>query len=176
MKRLFVAIDLPAAVKLQLQRLLPQREAGLRPVLPEQLHITLHFLGDAEPQPIAEALAAIHTEPFQLSLQGGGHFRTHGNSVYWLGVCATPRLRQLHAAIGEALTACGYQPERRRFTPHVTLLRAKRSVPKRKLQEFLRQLQLQSAIDFKVSEFCLFSSQLTEQGPRYTIERRFPSL
>lgn len=173
MKRLFIAIDLPNDVKQKLQNLLPELRPGLRPVLAEQMHITLHFLGDADPQAVTAALASVHFAPFTLHLTGAGRFNTHGKTVCWLGVDCCNDLTSLHAAVGRALSACGYQAEERRYKPHVSLLRAKKTVSNKTISEYLERLKQQTEIAFQVTEFCLYSSQLTPQGPCYTIEQRF---
>ena len=57
-QRLFIAIGLPEELRRRLGRLLPQPPAGVKPVRPEQLHLTLHFLGDVDEGAAAELAAA----------------------------------------------------------------------------------------------------------------------
>lgn len=173
MKRLFIAIALPRQVKQQLSALLPEAMPGLRPVMPQQMHITLHFLGDAEPEPVVKALRAVRFRPFTLSLAGAGRFNTHGKTVCWIGVSPSEELSFLHGVTGRALAACGYQAEKRSYKPHISLLRAKKTVANKTIRQFLEQLEQLAIIEFRVSEFCLYSSQLTRHGPCYTIEERF---
>jgi 2'-5' RNA ligase len=130
-KRLFVALPLPPGVRDLLgswirsgQRLLPFR----RWTHPEDLHITLYFLGDTGPEQMAPLLsrlgkiAAAHS-PFRLSLNACGSFgRPAFPSILWAGVGGeTERLRRLQADMRTSLVALGFADEVRPYRPHITL-------------------------------------------------------
>lgn len=131
--RLFIAIPLPQEEKKRLlpwmdeaQRLLPFK----RWVHPEDLHITLQFLGEASaallPQ-IKERLAGIggETSPFSLTLTGTGTFgRRDFPRVLWAGLGGDLKsLTLLHDQIIPAMKELRFHPEERPYSPHLTLAR-----------------------------------------------------
>ena len=176
MPRLFVALDLPAAVKQDLQRL----SAGLRGArwaTPEQYHLTLCFIGDvdgATTDEIAAALADITHPKFELALDGIGHFG-RGNKAHtlWAAIRNEPRLVALHDRIETRLKTIGLALERRNYAPHVTIARLKR-VTSVRLAEYLQSNGAFSAGPFEVDAFHLFSSFLSHTRAIYTIEASYP--
>ena len=124
-KRLFVALDLPEAHRLELVRLgthLP----GVRWHAPEKLHLTLAFLGDAVAPEVQrllrETLPRVNVPPFYLPLAGAGSFGGTRPRALWVGVGGGhPHLLALHRAVNEAVLAAGGQPEMKPFVPHVTV-------------------------------------------------------
>ena len=125
-KRLFVAIDPPAEIREQLVGLccgLPDA----RWVAPEQLHLTLCFIGavtGAVFLDIREALTEIQAAPFALRLQGVGFFPPRGQPrVVWAGIAPSEPLTVLQRKIATRLPALGVELENRKFAPHLTLAR-----------------------------------------------------
>lgn len=125
----FVAIDLSASARLEVQTLIdavrPRFEAKWLP--PEKLHVTVQFLGNPEAAriagllPLVDALAARH-RPFELGLRGAGTFITaRAPSVLWLGIDGA--LEALQALHTDAATSLGAL-EVRDYRPHLTLARA----------------------------------------------------
>ncbi len=102
-----------------------------RAVTPELLHLTLAFLGsvDASAQAcIEKAVAGLHFEPFDLSLSRFGFWPRP--QVIWAGPEVTPPpLQDLHTQISQVIQPCGYRPETRPFSPHVTLMRKAHYAP-----------------------------------------------
>src|SRR5688572_23658322 len=123
--RLFIGIDLPAACKESLAQADPHLP-GLRWLRPEQMHLTLSFLGDV-PQSqwddLQANLRAVHVPPFILPLQGAGSFNARGRpSVVWVGVgTGHPHLFALHRHIQDAVLKAGLEPDLKPFHPHVTV-------------------------------------------------------
>lgn len=172
MPRLFVAIDLPERTKDQVLALrrddLPPgrwaRRAGL--------HLTLHFIGDvpeAVARAYARALRQVETPAFDLLISGVGQFPIDQRPrVIWAGVQNTPPLRELYEAVGAALESEGFIRERRRFHPHITLMRFKKP-----LRRGLASRWLQAHMDFqaepaRIKQFTLFESELNPSGAVYT--------
>jgi len=93
---------------------------------PDNLHLTLVFLGecDAE-QTIAakDALAATTFAPFELSIDRIGRFKRNGGDIWWAGIRADKPLLNLQQTLTTALAATGFQLERRNYSPHITLAR-----------------------------------------------------
>jgi len=170
--RLFVALDLPWDLKERLAQLrvsLP----GARFIPPENYHLTLRFIGEADPiqaEEIDHTLAAIRAPAFDLHLSGLGIFSRNGRpAALWVGVDRNPALDHLQAKIETALRRAGFEPERRRFAPHITLARLD-NVPEAKLAGFLQAHNLFRAPPTRMEHFTLFSSILGREGSTYTPE------
>ncbi len=178
--RLFVALDLPEAVRRSLADVIEQLKPkcrGARWVRPESMHLTLKFIGhaiaDGDAQKLGElraALSAIHSnEPIELHFRGIGFFPNERRPrVVWCGIQAAPNLAEIAVKIDRALGALGIPREKRDFVPHLTLARID---PPRRVDALARAAaQLQSA-DFgsaRESEFFLFESKLKPSGAEYT--------
>lgn len=174
--RLFVALGLPDAVSTQLTGLVGGIP-GARWVPPENLHLTLRFIGEVEPwraEEVDEALAGIRARPFDLTLGGLGLFEKAGRiNALWVGVERSEALLRLQAKVETALQRVGLDPERRRFAPHVTLARTERAPPD-KLISFVQAHNLFRAPVMRVEEFCLFSSKLGKEQAVYVPEVAYP--
>jgi 2'-5' RNA ligase len=172
MIRLFVALALPAALKAQLA-LLAGGIPGARWVPPENYHLTLRFIGEVEPwraQEVDEALAAIRAPGFELSLRGLGTFEKGGRiNALWVGAEKSEALGFLQAKVETALQRTGFEPERRRFAPHVTLARTDKAPPE-KLIAFVQAHNLFRAPPVPVESFTLFSSHLGKEQALYVPE------
>ena len=176
--RLFIAIDLPSAQRATLVALGgPTR--GLAWTPPEQLHLTLRFLGDIEEARIADlttALDRVRVEPFVLPLEGLGAFPPRGAAqVLWVGVGhGHPRLFQLRQQIDDALLALGLPVDLRVFHPHVTLARVKREASPATVTQFLKQHREFAAAPFRAEAFNLYASELHPAGAMHTLRQSFP--
>jgi RNA 2',3'-cyclic 3'-phosphodiesterase len=172
-KRLFVSIELPQTVTKLLASLDPGMR-GVRWLGPEQMHLTLSFLGnvstDAE-EALKEDLGAIAWKPFFLPISGLGKFPGKGPpNVLWIGVgTGHPHLFQLHKRVQEAALHAGLEPDLRSFHPHVTLARC-RDVSEESVRPFLRSHAAFDAGMIHVESFSLNSSELTPNGSIYTAE------
>lgn len=93
------------------------------PVRAEQLHVTLHFLGNVPRVRLPDLVRGIGVrfEPFALKF---GHPELWHGGIAVLAPDAVPQpLLALHGALGEALEQLGLPPEERHYRPHVTLAR-----------------------------------------------------
>ncbi len=175
--RLFIAIDLPGPVREQLTALYePVR--GIAWTRPEQLHLTLRFLGDVEialREPLEMALARVAVEPFVLPVEGLGTFPPRGPArVVWVGVGhGHTRLHQLRQQIDDALLGCGLNLDVRFFQPHVTLGRVKDEAAPGAVAGFLKSHHAFEAAPFRVASFILYSSELRPNGAVHTPWREF---
>jgi 2'-5' RNA ligase len=170
--RLFVALDLPWPLRERLAQLaigLP----GARWMTAENLHITLRFIGEVpnwRAEEIDLALHAIKARSFPLVVTGMGLFEKSGRvTALWAGIERSPQLEHLQTKVETALQRAGLEPERRRFTPHVTLARLDQPVNE-KITRFVQGNNLFRAESFLVEHFTLFSSQLGKEGSVYTAE------
>ena len=121
--RLFFAVPFPAEVRTQLQAFQRQlREAGVSGnfTRPENLHLTLAFLGETPRlREAARVLAAVDDRAFPLTVAGLGRF----GDLLWAGVRPCPELEALAAGLQRRLREAGFSLEDRPFRPHVTLVR-----------------------------------------------------
>ena len=177
MPKLFVAVDLPAAVTGELALLQPPRTSGVRLAKRSQMHLTLHYIGKAGVVRIADALQTVMVPAFTLAFEGVGQFPSAGGTVtLWTGVRENPELLGLHAAVAAALAGEGFRPEARPYTPHVTLARCGPAVPARVADEFLAMNEGFSLSDIPVAGFGLYSSAPVGGVPVYRRERSFELL
>jgi 2'-5' RNA ligase len=183
--RTFIALDVPSAVLDTITRIQNRfKSLGLHAswVKPGNIHLTLKFLGDTDPDRIpgiqnklSEALAPF--APFQLVLNSVGVFPdTHRPRVLWVGLKDdSGRLKTLQTATEKALESAGFPIEQRPFSPHLTLARIKSPKGKKALQEELDAVN-QEGIEphpFEVDEIKLYKSQLTPKGSIYTVLANF---
>ena len=174
MIRLFVALSLPETVRRQLG-LLDGGVPGARWTSLENLHLTLRFIGEGDgrtAQDIDDALAAIDTSPFSLELAGVGEFGGKMPHMLWAGVRPNEKLLHLQRKVETALQRIRLPPEKRKYSPHVTVARL-RGAPLPKVREFLQAHALFASLEFRVESFALYSSQLSHNGSIYRMEREY---
>ena len=174
MIRLFVALELPEAVRSRLS-MLQGGVPGARWSTDEQLHLTLRFIGEVDDHvahDIDDALAGIHAPAFALELAGVGEFGGKNPRALWAGVRASEPLLHLQKKVETALQRIGLPAEERKFSPHVTLARL-RSAPHEKIVQFLTHHALFASGPFQVDLFVLFSSHLGSGGSVYHAERTY---
>ena len=176
MIRLFFGLELPGEIRMRIGAI-SRGIDGARWVAPEDLHITLRFIGEATGpamEEIAAEAASIRFDPFAVTLAGAGHFERRGRvGAVWIGVEPEPALSALRERIEAAAARAGQKPERRRFRPHVTVARLSRARPG-EVRDWLAANTLFRAVPFTVDGFALFSSTLGRHGSTYTAECRFP--
>ena len=173
--RLFVAVDPPpAAVKALDRALEPWRERlpGGRWVPPENWHVTVKFLGRTWPRLVNlvhEACrdAAARVRPFRVSVGELGVFPSPRRArVLWVALKDQEGgLPALAKALDEAL-APEFPPEKRAFTPHLTVARFNPPVPVGDASEELAGFQV-DVPPFRVGRLVLYRSHLSPRGARY---------
>ena len=86
----------------------------------ENLHLTLAFIGEySDPEPVLEVLSAVPFEPVELALEGVGAF----GDLWWIGLEACQGLQGYVRRLRHALAEAGIPFDRKRFSPHITMLR-----------------------------------------------------
>jgi RNA 2',3'-cyclic 3'-phosphodiesterase len=176
--RLFVALDLPEAVRTGIAAWGRKALAdpALRPVPPESLHITLAFLGwtaEREIQRLEEIIAASRGLAPTIELGDAVPRPERGRPRLFALPAASPAAIALQADLQERLVAARlYEPEKRPFWPHVTVARvrreergSKRSARVSKLPGAVPQALLQPAVCRRMT---LYRSELQPQGAQYT--------
>lgn len=176
MVRLFAAIPLPFDLRQRLA-LMSGGIPGAKWVAPENLHLTLRFIGEVDEGLMADidaALLGVAASPFALTLAGVGHWETRGKATaLWAGIEKSPELLYLHDRVEAAVQRADLPPEPRKFAPHVTLARLK-NPPAARVGDFLREHGPFRAPTFLVQGFALYSSILGAAGPLYREEAFYP--
>ncbi len=174
--RLFIAIELPDDLKSALDSL-GMDVPGARWVPPEQLHLTLAFLGEVEEktaEEVSERLALIDSPSFQFCFSGTGCFPNRRRPrVLWAGLVPSPGLMRLAGRVHGVVLACGIPLEERPFSPHITLARL-RFPAAMEVEAFFSMPQKLKLPPFSVREFTLFQSRLTPSGAVHIPIRTFP--
>ncbi len=177
MPRLFVALPVPPACA---ERLLELRTGllGVRWMSAESLHLTLRFLGAVDSRcfsEVEEALRDVRQPPVPvrclgLDVYGGANRqpRSIARNVETHG-----RLVDLYRAVERALRPL-VPPGRRRFRPHVTLARIRRSARPPKLHYCLEDSGLPDPVTWMADTFSLYSSHLGREAAVYTAEAIYP--
>ena len=176
MYRLFVSVELPDDVKATLARLVGD-VPGARWLEPDELHLTVRFIGEVDGvlfDDVLTALEEVQVAPFTLALRGVGHFPPRGEPrILWAGLERSPELTALHNKVESALVRAGVEPEPRKFLPHVTLARL-RGTPVRAVGSFIALNGLYRSQPFAVHDFQLFSSNLSGKRAVHRQEAVYP--
>lgn len=172
MIRLFVALELPAAVKTALLASMGG-VAGARWQREDQLHLTLRYIGEVDrhtAQDVAAALGRVNVRPFMAELGDAGLFEHRGRiDSLWVGVRPAEPVAALAKAVNSALASVAIPPEPRAFVPHITVARGRAMLggggwP----QAPIPRLQ------WPVTGFALWESQLGRDGSDYMVLARWP--
>lgn len=175
MIRLFVAIDIPEAIRMEvgaMGRSIPNARA----VPFEQLHLTLKFIGEVEGSrflDIQDALQEIRLQKFSLALRGVEVFAPRGTPrILWAGVEPVQPAVKLRNAIEKTLAAIDIPRDKKKYTPHLTLARLK-NCPADRLHQFLAGNAFFQSSEFAVASFHLYKSQLTPKGALHSLTNSY---
>jgi 2'-5' RNA ligase len=181
--RVFIAIELPAAIRASLSAHITH----LRKAMPEvraswsredNLHLTLKFLGDipttnVEQLSAAASLAATRIEPFEIFVEGCGSFPPRGQPrVLWIGIeDPSAELAELHKALEHECGNAGFAREPRAFHPHLTIARIRQPHGSRQLAELHKEIGFEREA-ISVSELAVIRSELRTEGSKHTVISR----
>ena len=177
MIRAFIAIDIDPQVRENITRAIDQlrsRVLEVRWIAPANFHLTLKFLGDIEQTQI-EAIGAALEERlrpfprFTINAKGLGVFPDlRRPRIMWIGLAGN-ELTTLAAQVELALLPLGFAPEKRNFTPHLTIGRWRQTDrPSKTLGQELESLKDYQFGASNVDEVILFQSVLKPEGAIYT--------
>jgi len=184
--RIFIAIELDEPIIKSISALVDKlskknREAGIKWVRQEGIHLTLKFLGEIQEERLAAVKSVLEEtsksfDSFRLEVTGTGYFPTDKRNprVLWVGVKAEETLIKLQDSLETRLEKIGFPREKRKFHPHLTLGRVK-SV--QFVQDVVRDLDMYREDAFgemAVRKTTLFQSILKPSGAEYKIKGRFP--
>ncbi len=171
MPRLFTGLEIPPDIGQSLSNLrggLP----GARWIDPENYHVTLRFIGDIDGRAaneIAATLVRINRKPFEVSLRGLSSFGSKKPRAVVATVVPSRPLMELQAELERLLQRFGFDPEGRKFIPHVTLARL-RDASSRDVADYLSVRGYFPTRTFIASRFVLFSSRDSVGGGPYIVE------
>ena len=173
--RLFIAVDVPDDVKQTMAAALGpfhERKPGMRWTSPEGWHVTLKFLGGTWPRLLGTVRAAVESAAagatsFETELTEIGAFPTATRArVLWVGLAdSRDRFTALVAELDERLRE-QFTPEKRKFTPHLTLARLNPPMNLRDVSPPLVGVSMRSR-PFVVDRLVLYRSHLSPRGARY---------
>ena len=167
--RAFIAVPISDEVK---EKVEPFRKAleveGVKVVEPENLHITLFFLGEIDERRTAEVMAAmgrITVQKFGLNFSGAGVFpNPNFIRVVWVG-CESKELNDVYNALAPSISKMGYELEG--FSAHLTIARVKSPAAKEKVKAAVAKFRDARFGSCIVDRIVLFKSTLTPKGPVY---------
>lgn len=186
--RCFIAVELDDAVQSALGRVqdrfrrdLGQNANSLKWVRPENIHLTLKFLGDVDDPLIPQVCTAVsgvaeQYEPFDFEIANPGCFGSADSArVLWVGIGAGhERLIPLAEAVDAAMNELGFAAEARRFSAHLTLARIRNVNLGRQVHQLVaRSKPLRVGIQ-GVGQLTVFQSELSRAGPCYTAMHHAP--
>ncbi|MFL5244358.1 MAG: RNA 2',3'-cyclic phosphodiesterase [Gemmataceae bacterium] len=181
--RTFIAVGLDDALRdraIGLQEKLAATGAQVKWVEPENLHVTLLFLGEVGERDLVDVCRAVteacsRQSRFSLSLEGVGCFpNARRPRVIWAGIGeGGQELCDLHDSLEQPLLELGcYRREERHFTPHITLGRVKNEGTNDELVKSLEKLHKWKGGVMQAREVLVMSSELTPKGPAYAVMSR----
>ncbi|MEK6885755.1 MAG: RNA 2',3'-cyclic phosphodiesterase [Nanoarchaeota archaeon] len=141
---------------------------------PENLHLTLKFLGEIEENKIEEikkVLAKIKFGEFEVKLGEIGVFINKYNSILWLKLNG-PEIWNLQKEIDNELK--GILPLEEKFMSHITIARMKKISNKIEFLDYIKNIKVEK-IKFSVKQFTLKKSELKSEGPSYENLKTFDS-
>lgn len=187
--RAFIAIEIPTEIKkaISAQTASLQKDAvqTVRWVAPDNLHLTLKFLGEISPANVEFLSAAIKAEcerhhPFEVVVEKLGCFpNSRHPRVIWIGLGIPQELNHLQSQVEAVAAQLGYPPEERPFSPHLTIGRIREQAASTEIQS-LRSLLEKTTIGtlgtFTARAVHLFRSDLQPGGPKYSLLASAPLL
>lgn len=175
--RTFIAVDINRhEVLSELGRavdLLVETGADLKPVSVENMHITIRFIGEVPMQvvnSICSELSKMEFSSFKVRVRGVGVFPNISRPrVIWAGITSgVEELTRIHEVAESFLRRLGFEPDREKFVPHITLARLRSNRNLSKLVKVLNDVVMRDFGEFVVDEVVLKRSILTPSGPIYS--------
>ncbi|UCG56862.1 MAG: RNA 2',3'-cyclic phosphodiesterase [Phycisphaerales bacterium] len=180
--RVFVAIDIDEEIRKglsdlqgELQSKVDIKKSDVKWVRPEAVHLTLKFLGEIKDTQVVDVcnvvkdIAARHQD-FELNVETVGSFGGKSARVLWVGVGqGCDELLRLQADLEEQLSLAGWPKESRKFSAHLTLCRIRNPRAGFKLAQMTENYKDFKLGSMSADSLSVYQSQLTPQGPIYTL-------
>lgn len=171
--RLFVGIEIPEDIANDLYPL-ARAVRGLDAQTPQNMHVTLKFIGNVDrgsAQEIDKVLSGLSFSPFDLAISGLGMFASSRKvRIFWAGLTESRELNDLAGRVARGLARIEDLPEAdtHKFTPHVTLGRNRDASRARIEQVIADHFDTRSRV-FTVDRFCLYESHTSNDGPIFDV-------
>jgi 2'-5' RNA ligase len=181
--RTFIAIELPRSFQEEISRVTGELRSyfpGVRWSNPENIHLTLRFLGEIDPAQLdllkkAVDEAASQVSGSRLNVENIGFFGSKSNPrVIWLGLNESSELAELAGRVEKAVEEAGFGKADKPFRPHLTLARVRRKLDRPPDWEAIYKIMPASWPQWPVSEVLIIKSTLTLNGPIYETLARCP--
>jgi len=170
----FISIDIGALSNIvEFEKKIKQTGAIVKLVEPENIHITLKFLGDTDEEKIDEIEKIIKKsvegiKPFNIQLKSTGVFPNEKYiKIVWLGIQNSEKIAKIASKIDKGLSEIGFSREKREFSPHLTIARVKSAKNKDKILKIIENDKEFEFADIIVESIKLKKSDLTQKGPIY---------
>ena len=184
-KRTFLAISIPCGTEFPalVERLKKNltHEKYINYCRPENIHLTLKFLGSTPVDDIPAIIEAVQTvakkhQPFTMDFDRTGFFGSnHVPRVLWLGMNDQPKaLFDLENDLLDAFDDLGYLRDRQNFVPHLTVCRIKSLVDKQFFLQIYNSIEQKTYLHADVKELVYFQSFLQPTGPFYKVLKKIP--
>ncbi len=180
--RSFIAFDIDSGAVLErirdVQGLLVKTGADLKLVKPQNIHVTLRFLGNITPsmvEKVFDEMKKVQFTPFNIKICGVGAFpHLRYPRVLWAGITeGANQLRDIFNQLEPRLQSLGFKADPKGFSPHLTIARVKSGRNKLELAKFVNEnLNYEFGI-VRAECLRLKRSELTPQGPIYSTLREF---
>jgi len=157
----------------EVQGMLANTGADLKLVKPQNIHLTVRFLGDIHPSmvdTIYEEMKQLSFYPFTIEIRGLGAFpKPSYPHVVWVGIKqGANELTAVFEQLEPRLRGLGFKPDNKGFNPHLTIARVRRGRNKARLAEMISELEDYEFGTVKAECLKLKKSNLTPRGPIYT--------
>jgi 2'-5' RNA ligase len=179
--RTFIALELPEDLKeklSQIQQIFIQNTGGIRWVKPENIHLTLKFLGSTSEDKVEEVFRILEQTVrgfpcFAFTVSGLGAFPNPRNpKVIWAGIQANSQLFSFQKQLEDGLSSIGFSREKRSFSPHLTLGRVKDPQVRKNLRDILEKYIDEDWGNYEASWIIFYRSDLKPAGPVYSILKK----
>jgi 2'-5' RNA ligase len=181
MFRGFISIGITAFPKIiEFENAILNTKVNVKLVSPNNIHITLKFLGNVDEElvePIQHAISesAQGVTPFSITLRGTGVFPNPNYiKVIWIGIENAEPLMHIASILEGKLEDLGFQKERRSFSAHLTIGRVRTAKNKQQLIQAIGRYDQEEFGVEQVTNINLMKSELTPKGPIYSILREIP--
>jgi RNA 2',3'-cyclic 3'-phosphodiesterase len=146
--------------------------ADLRIVGGENVHVTLKFLGNVQPEimsKVKNVLSGMKFSPFTLELKGAGAFPNLNRiSIIWVGIgTGAAEVEAIYDQVEHGMSGIGFARENRSFSPHITIARVRTGREREELAKLLGDLTENSFGSFTAEKVRLKQSILRPGGAEY---------
>lgn len=184
-KRTFLAISIPSGTEFPalVERLKKNltHEKFINYCRPENIHLTLKFLGSTPVDDIPAIIEAVQKvaknhKPFTMDFDRAGLFGSNRvPRVLWLGMNDQPKaLFDLENDLLDAFDNLGYMRDRQNFVPHLTVCRIKSLVDKQLFLKIYNNIEPKTYLHADVNELVYYQSFLQPTGPFYKVLKKIP--